>query len=72
MPRILLFIILFWILYVVIKRFVAFINANKTSTNKPSPEKIIACAQCGLHVPESETRIINNTVYCNNPDCHPS
>jgi hypothetical protein len=71
MLRILLFILLLWLLYVVLKRFIAFNTPNETSRKPSSSEKIIACKQCGLHIPESEARIIGSSVYCNNPDCHP-
>ncbi len=69
MLRILLLIVLVWILYVVLKRFIAAVNNNKPQP--PSAEKIVACSHCGLHIPENETHMINNQVYCKNPDCHP-
>jgi uncharacterized protein len=71
MPRILLLIILIWILYVVIKRFIAKTTSDNTSETKTShTEKVVACHQCGLHVPESESLTINGKVYCNNPACY--
>jgi hypothetical protein len=71
MLRILILIVLVWILVVVLKRFIASITANKTKTTPSSAEKIVACNQCGLHIPENETQTIDGVVYCNNPDCHP-
>lgn len=71
MARILLLIILIWIVYVVVKRFIAKITSNNPSTTETAhTEKIVACHQCGLHVPESESRTINGVVYCNNPACY--
>lgn len=71
MARILLLIILIWIVYVVVKRFIAKASSNNTPTTKTShTEKIVACHQCGLHVPESESRMINGETYCNNPACY--
>ncbi len=73
MPRILLLIILLWILYIVFKRFVVVVKNHRTKTNQTSatPENIVACSQCGVHVPENEVQLINDTVYCNNPACKP-
>lgn len=70
MPRILLLIVLIWVLYVVIKRFIA----NAQSTRAPSnsnvqSEKFVICSQCHCHIPESDTRIRDNVVYCSNPEC---
>lgn len=69
MQRILLLLVLAWILYKVIKHIAQRFQAMDKST-KPASEKIVACSQCGLHVPESETKIVNNQVYCNNPNCN--
>jgi uncharacterized protein len=72
MLRILLLLILIWILYAVLKRFIKFVAYRNTTTDKPlSSEKIVACHHCGLHIPESETNTIDDAVYCNNPDCQP-
>ena len=71
MPRILLLIILLWILYVVLKRFIASAKQKQTSSKETGhTEKIVACSQCGLHVPESESHMIKSKVFCNNPDCN--
>ncbi len=70
MTRILLLIVLFWILYLLFKRFVAGSNqASKTSQPKPA-EKIVQCSQCGLRIPESESQIKSDLIYCNNPQCN--
>lgn len=71
MPRILLLIMLIWIVYVVVKRFIAKSSFNKNSaTERAQTEKIVACHQCGLHVPESESRTINGDTYCHNSACY--
>jgi flagellar biosynthesis/type III secretory pathway M-ring protein FliF/YscJ len=71
MARILILIILGWILYQIIKRIVA--NANTKSTQadvEAKPEqKIVQCAHCGCHVPESESQLKDDKIICNNPDC---
>ncbi len=73
MTRILLLIALVWLLYVVIKR--AFLTPNSDNTHQQNPkveEKIVQCAACGMHVPESESMLIESKIICNNPDCRQS
>lgn len=70
MPRILLLIILIWLLYTIIKRFIAKNKLNATTTEKTSAsEKIVECSQCGLHIPESESHVVDSLIVCNNPQC---
>lgn len=71
MSRILLLIILFWIVYIVVKRLVAKFQSNHAPAKEmPHAEKIVACSQCGLHIPESESQIVDSIIYCNNPECN--
>ena len=71
MSRILLLIILFWIVYIVVKRFIAKTKTNHAPAKETPPtEKIVACSQCGLHIPESESSVIDSIIYCNNPECN--
>jgi formylmethanofuran dehydrogenase subunit E len=76
MPRILILIVLGWILYVIIKRiFVKAKDANKNAQDaekgeKKTDEKILQCTQCGCHVPESETKLVDEKIICNNPECN--
>lgn len=70
MTRILLLIGLIWLLYVVIKRVIAASKTNDSTQHAHKiEEKIVQCSQCGTHVPESESSIINNQFICNNPAC---
>jgi formylmethanofuran dehydrogenase subunit E len=78
MPRILILIILVYLLYIVGKRFIALIQthqAKKAAQNasfkhKNSAEKVVKCALCGTHVPESETMLSNEQRICKQP-CKP-
>jgi formylmethanofuran dehydrogenase subunit E len=71
MTRILLLIILLWILYVVVKRFIAKnISNSDTKKEEGQTEKIVACSLCGLHIPEGESLTKNGKFYCNNPTCN--
>ena len=70
MARILILIILGWILYQVIKRMAASADSKPNIKPEEKPEeKIVQCANCGCHVPESESIIKNNQIICNNPEC---
>ncbi len=70
MPRILLLIVLVWLLYIVGKRFIAKIKTKQSNNaNTSAEEKIVACSQCGVHIPESESQLIGDKVICNNPNC---
>lgn len=71
MMRILILIILIWILYQVIKRIIRSANAKSAQfeTREQLEEKIVQCAYCGCHVPESESQMKNGQIVCNNPDC---
>ena len=73
MARVLLLIVLVWLVYVVIKRAFFSQNVSNSTQQKPQPEpeqKMIQCAACGMHVPESESVKKDDLVLCNNPDCH--
>ena len=70
MARILILIVLAWVLYQIIKRLLASINAKETARPQPAPEQtIVQCVHCGCHVPMSESQIKNNKIICNNPEC---
>ena len=73
MARILILIILGFILVQILKRFVASTDANSsTKTEKKTEaksEQIVQCANCGCHVPISESQHKNNQTICNNPEC---
>jgi ssDNA-binding Zn-finger/Zn-ribbon topoisomerase 1 len=70
MVRILILIILVWALYQIIKRISANAHTKPSANPKQKPEQtIVQCAQCGCHVPESESQIKNNKIVCNNPEC---
>jgi hypothetical protein len=72
MPRILLYILLGWVLYHVIKRVIAIVKPTPKNTQKPPAENFVKCVQCGLHIPESESLIQDNQIICNNPKCSTS
>ena len=71
MARILILIVLAWILYQIIKRVIANAKAQHPTqeTAQKTDEKMLQCTQCGCHVPESDTKVINQQIICNNPEC---
>ena len=76
MARILILIVLAWILYQIIKRFIANakVQDSEQTSQQPAPEsleqKIVECTQCGCHVPESDTKVVHEQIICNNPQCN--
>ena len=73
MARILILIILGFVLVQILKRFAASTDASSpTKTVKktePKSEQMVQCANCGCHVPISESQHKNNQTICNNPEC---
>lgn len=76
MARILILIVLAWILYQIIKRVIANAKSQKPSENidnenadKNADKKMLQCSQCGCHVPENDTKLVNEQIICNNPEC---
>ncbi len=71
MARVLILIVLVWLVYIVIKRAFFSPDSKAPSPQEAKPEqKMVQCAACGMHVPESETIKKNDLVICNNPDCN--
>lgn len=72
MPRIFLLIIIVALLYVIIKRFVAFLNAkeqqNQTKVNAKD-ENIVQCTICSTHIPESESTLLDAKIVCKQQPC---
>ena len=71
MARILLLIILIVLLYVIGKRFLAFLNAKAQQDQavKVKDENIVQCALCGTHIPESESTLLDQKIVCKQQPC---
>jgi uncharacterized protein len=75
MFRVLILIVLVWILYQIVKRIWANAKSQDSTqkaeqdSQKDSEQKMIQCSQCGCHVPEIDSQIINDKIICNNPEC---
>ena len=73
MARILILIILGFILVQILKRFAASTDANSSAKTEKKTEakseQMVKCANCGCHVPISESQHKNNQTICNNPEC---
>ena len=86
MVRVLLLIILIGLIYWVIIRLIASYKSNQdkaatyshtqsdqNKSNEPDSNlKIVQCSRCGCHVPENESRQLNEQVVCNNKHCNES
>ena len=62
MIKLILVMLLGWIGFVLFKKIINPTERNKVSSN--SGQKIVACAVCDTHIPESESIIKNGKTYC--------
>ena len=60
--KLILVMLLGWIGFTLFKKFINPTESNKVSSN--SGQKMVACAVCDTHIPESEAIIKNGKIYC--------
>ena len=60
--KLILVMLLGWIGFTLFKKFINPTKSNKV--NSDSGQKIVACAVCDTHIPESEAIIKNGKTYC--------
>jgi uncharacterized protein len=53
-----------WLAYVLFKRWLAEKNPPRPSTNNQPQERMVKCAYCGVHVPESQALRRGSDSYC--------
>ena len=51
-----------WIVFILFKKIINPTKSNKVSSD--SGQKMVACAVCDTHIPESEAIIKNDKTYC--------
>jgi formylmethanofuran dehydrogenase subunit E len=69
MPRILILIALCWLVYLVIRRVTKQLNAKTDSPIEKMADNMVQCAQCGVHIPETDSIQIDNKTVCKNQPC---
>jgi uncharacterized protein len=62
MAKILLLAIAIWLLYAVVKRYLTSVDQNDKAAEKP--EDMVQCNHCGVHLPKSDSLIVNDQHYC--------
>ena len=62
MIKLILVMLLGWIGFTLFKKIINPAGSNKVSSD--SGQKIVACAVCDTHIPESEAIIKNGKTYC--------
>lgn len=60
--RLVIILIGLWLVLTLIKRALA--SHRKSSSDKPAVAKMVACAHCGVHIPESEAVHDGDSHYC--------
>jgi len=63
MGKILLLAIAIWLVITILKQYRQSIEKKDTET-KPLPEDMVQCISCGVHLPKSDSLLINNEYYC--------
>lgn len=62
MAKILLLALAIWLLYAVVKRYLGSVDSQ---TRPPAgPEDMVQCAYCGVHLPKSDSLVVNQQHYC--------
>lgn len=74
MARIFFLIALVVVLYIVIKRFSAYLGNSQQPSSKQNSaqsggENIVQCALCGTHIPESESMQLEAKTVCKQQPC---
>ena len=72
MARILLLLLIAFLIYLVFRGFFRSQTRKPPDSVEPkSPEDMITCAQCGVHMPRSAARDDAGKLVCrDNPNCH--
>lgn len=60
--RIIVILIGLWLVLQIVKRALA--SRRTPPTDKPAVANMVACAHCGMHIPESEAVRDGNRYYC--------
>ena len=60
--KLILVMLLGWIGFTLFKKFIKPTESNKVSSD--SGKKMVACAVCDTHIPESEAIVKNGKTYC--------
>jgi uncharacterized protein len=60
--RLIIILIGLWLVLTIIKRALA--ARRKSPPDKPAVAKMVACAHCGVHIPESEAVRDGDRYYC--------
>jgi uncharacterized protein len=65
MAKIFLLAIAFWLLILILKRYRNTLDAPEKSREKSEhSEAMVQCVHCGVHLPKSESILVNQQYYC--------
>ena len=55
-----------WLIYTILKKYSRSVERNEEPTTPPSPieEDMVRCAQCGVHLPKSESILSRGEFFC--------
>jgi len=61
--KLLVIIALFWLGWIIWRRYLVY-RAMFKKSQEEHYSQVLPCHYCGLHVPEEESIVVNNKVYC--------
>jgi len=62
MLKILLLALAVWIVLSILKSYSR--NVDSSVKNSSAPEDMVKCAQCGVHLPKSDSVVVQDQYYC--------
>lgn len=65
MIKILLLAVVVWLVYSLLKKYARSVEKDEMATpSSPIEEDMVRCAQCGVHLPKSESILARGEYYC--------
>jgi len=64
MIKIFLLAIAIWLVITVLKRYIRNVESSGPAADTPAPEDMVQCAHCGVHLPASDSFLVNKKYYC--------
>lgn len=76
MLKLLLLVVIVWLVYSLLKKYSRSVAGDEGSepSASASPEDMVRCAHCGVHLPRSEAILSHDEFFCCEAHCskHPS
>ncbi|MDP2830282.1 MAG: PP0621 family protein [Sulfuricellaceae bacterium] len=65
MLKLLLLVVIIWLVYSLLKKYSRSVDRDEQAPDVPaSPEDMVRCARCGVHLPRSEAILSGDETFC--------